>query len=398
MIHRLLKPGLLLSLYVMLAMRPACAGAAADLVRSMVFIKAPAATCSAVHDGLGLLAVGQATAQNHLSLYRLDAAGQPLADPAARITLPKADSLANAPTQPLGLAFHPSLPLLYVWQDVPASAAPAEKKAAGSDLDHLVILKIDVSPPVPAGTFARGPQYALGQSEGHIALTPRADRIFVPNLFTENDIKDCDGASIGCFDLGEDGMPIPTRVPIEGSLDGYGLNKFDLQVLPKVQFLRAYCSLPTGWGFVAPTRRAVIFSGYYGPAVWDTENRRAKLGFMQIPNVATCHIGAHPSQPVIYGARHDSYFLFMCRQADGFPTLLPQTASVLQATFQSIPVVASRPSPRLVIGGKNKVYAYPLDPDGGFTGVPQSLSVTNAAVRTLVYSEKHARIYVPVEE
>src|SRR5262245_9135539 len=89
-----------------------------DKVPYVVPLVAPGATCAAAGDGAGLVAVGQKVSKEaQVSLFRLDAQGQPGAAPVV-VKLPKPPALAARETYPLSLVFHPSLPLLYVWQDV----------------------------------------------------------------------------------------------------------------------------------------------------------------------------------------------------------------------------------------------------------------------------------------
>src|SRR5262249_25494873 len=81
---------------------------------------APGATCAAVGEAAGRVAVGQkVNKEARVSLYALDARGKPAGAPVV-LKLPRPATLAKREAYPLSLAFPPSLPLLYVWQDVEA--------------------------------------------------------------------------------------------------------------------------------------------------------------------------------------------------------------------------------------------------------------------------------------
>lgn len=363
-------------------------------------IAAPLATCSAVSDELGLLVLGQKSqAEHHLSAFRLDAEGRPGAEP-ERIRLPLPASLQGLSVVPLGLAFHPRLPLLYVWQDVTAPAAgSAQAKAVPVDFDHLVVFDVTDGALQPRAAFARGGEFAFGQERGAIGISVAGDLLALPNLRDAAAVsKTDDGAAIGAYELGTNGLPVPVRVPIPGSLDGFGLSKFDMQVVVRMIHVGGFHPLPTGHGFFVPTRDTVLFSGYTGPGLWDTGNRSAELNYLYVANMVTCLIGGHRDIPVVYGARLDSGYLVAMRLAEGYPTLMPQVVIHSYRQFRSTPVVMTAPSPRLAIGGVNAVHVQPLGPDGMFVGTPTTIAVASPSVETLAYSDKHHRLYVPVEK
>src|SRR3990167_7824474 len=63
--------------------------------------------CAAVNDSQSVLVVGSRSKNNqHLSVFRLDATGNLASAPAARLALPRADSLKAFPHYPLSKVFH----------------------------------------------------------------------------------------------------------------------------------------------------------------------------------------------------------------------------------------------------------------------------------------------------
>jgi len=368
---------------------------------ALVPILAPGATCSALNEETGLLAIGHKGQPHHLSLIQLSPNGTP--GEARQVILPLPPSLQAAQCYPLGLAFHPKLPLLYVWRDVgEAAAGSAPVAAVLADFDHLVLLSPADATPVPSASFARGNDFAHGMDRGEIAIEPGGQRLYMPNLCDPALVDPAakpptDGSSIGFFDLDEAGQPVPIQMPLEGSLDGHGLNKFELRILPHRIHLGTYRVLPNGWGFAAPTTHSVIFSGYYGPAVWDTVNRRAALNYVYMPNMATCLIGEHPSLDVVYIARFDYELISSIRHADGYPTLLPRTRNAPGARFRSRPVAIAGKINAVIVGGIGAVHVYPVDAQGMLTGTAETVAVANPSVQTLAVSARHAKIYVPVE-
>jgi hypothetical protein len=389
--------------------------AAADLraqaPAAVVQVDAAGATCAAVHDQLGILVIGQKGAgEHHLSVYQLDPSGHLSSSAPAKLRLPRPDSLGSFANYPLSLVFHPSLPLLYVWQDlVPPKAGTPEEKTVYDAFEHLLIAGVTDRALRPVGRLAVGEQFGFGQTVATIAVDPAGERLFMPNL---HDLSaDTHGrAALGYFDLDEQGMPRPVSVPIEGSLDGYGLNKFELQMRPATLLVGSYQALPAGWGFFSTSKHVVAFGWSHGVAVWDTENRRAELSAVtllgmagrshpgQVYHAPQCWIGGDPRLPVLYGVGYRNSNVFSIQQVDGYPTFLPQITTVAGARFSSGPLVMTGKSPRIAIGGENCVHLLALDADGRFTGEAEAIQVANPSVLAIAHSEKHDRLYVAVEK
>ncbi|MCE9592306.1 MAG: hypothetical protein K8S99_17505 [Planctomycetes bacterium] len=336
---------------------------------------APGATCLAVSDTLGLLVVGQAGLPHQLSLFKLDAAGK-IAGAPQPITLPRPDSLKAFPNAALGAAFHPTLPVLYVWQDIDAKA-PIDK--AKAEFDHLLVFTVKDGALVPAMALGRGAEFVHGQSWGAIGLDARGQRIFLPNLI----IPGASQSAIGFYELGPDGLPIV--------IDGV--------IKPTVTDVAAILNLPNGLGFVAPTRDAVVFSAVNGPATWDTTNRLGAINHYGMSNVpAQCAVGGRPDGAWVYGASLGSNVLYAMQQADGFITMMPTVVSVPGADLRSIPVVMPGRPARLAVGAAQGVCFVSLDAEGRPTDQSVSLPVVSPAVRGIAWSDKFKLLFVAVEK
>jgi hypothetical protein len=358
-------------------------------------VTAPGATCMAVSDRLNMLVVGQRAATNfHLSVYWLDGKGFPSLAQPIRIGLPKPAALQACANYPLGLAFHPGQSLLYAWQDItgPAAGSPQET-AAYAEFDHLLVLATTNNTLTPAAAFGRGSDFAYGQDYGRLAVPGDGARLFLPNM------RDASGGSaVGYYDLDAGGMPAPSPVPVQGSLDGRGVNQFDMQVRAVSARVAEYRPFPTGLGFSAPTRRTLIFSGYYGFGAWDTENRRAAFSYVSVPNMPWhTAVGGDPDVPAVFGAGLNGTAVFRVEQADGFLCSPAQTQTVAEARFQSPPLVMPGAPHRLAIGGVNALHIVPLDADFRLTGASETIPVASAAVRALAWSPRHRRLYVAVD-
>ena len=131
----------------------------------VVQVVSPQAHCAAISDSLGLIAIANRAITGkggEVSIFGLDARGQdcghahascataaqarqqaahPAATPALplppkplyTITLPRPASLAAFGNGAISMAFHPRLPLLYVWQDTTGPAFTGSRQGQCSD-------------------------------------------------------------------------------------------------------------------------------------------------------------------------------------------------------------------------------------------------------------------------
>ncbi|MAE62382.1 MAG: hypothetical protein CMJ49_13630 [Planctomycetaceae bacterium] len=359
----------------------------------LVQVLAPGATCATISDRHGLLLIGvKGQADHHLRVLSVDAQGAVDFDGATTLKLPLPEALKNATNYPLQVVFHPTLDLVYVWQDL-SGATAAQQATVHATFDHLLIYAIEGRSLTLVAGAARGEHFLHGQAYGAIAVDPRGRRIFMSGLPGDSDVQ-----ALGYFDLDQHGMPMPVPTPIAGTLDGYGLNKHEMKLIPHRISVGNVQNHTTAFGLVAPSTDVVMFSAYNGAALWDTTNRRAALGYFPIYGAPRDNlIGAHPDLPVIFGAAVGSHQVYQMEHADGYLSMLPATISVAGARFQSKPVVMPGAPNRVAIGGANRIDLLPLDAEGRFVGETKSIAVKCAAVRGLTYSSKLDRLYVAVE-
>src|SRR4051812_25529781 len=131
---------------------------------NLVRVVAPAARCMAVSDTHGLIAVGHHAkgADAPVSVFKLGSDGTPTGDP-VRLTHLRPAALEKIPVAALGVAFHPSLPLLYVWQDLDGPSIPVTlvrkwrtDAAELAAFDHLLIYRLDGPAPTLLASLCRG--------------------------------------------------------------------------------------------------------------------------------------------------------------------------------------------------------------------------------------------------
>ena len=171
----------------------------------------PDAICAAVNDAASILVVGHRSKDDqHLAVFRLGSDGRPSGEP-SWVTLPKPDVLSKNVSYPLGLLFHPRLPLLYVWQDVIGPPPTKQEKnpefADYLEFDHLLIYEIKDGALELLQTGARGAGFHCGLLGGTMGFDFAAQRLFVPNSVGST----YDEAGIGFYALDDEGMPARSR-------------------------------------------------------------------------------------------------------------------------------------------------------------------------------------------
>jgi hypothetical protein len=354
-------------------------------IANLVLLPTPTAgTCAAVNDSLSLLAVGlKHKTGPHLHLYPLDAQGQPAAPVA--VTLPRPPALAEATSYPLGLAFHPKLPRLYVWQDVdvPNTHGVPNDPAACKDFDHLLIYDLGTSPPSLVQSLGRGRGYAIGVKAGALALNATATRLYVPNLLPDME-RQAGYSCIGYFELDAEGKPVGAEPRRKTPYNAYG-----------------FSYPPAGAGFVPLDKDVVIAAGGSGPVTWNENNKRAPFNTLMLLPFSGLYsvdrIAGHPSHPVVYQATVNTPWIASAEHVDGYLTQLPQRFSIEKAHLTSLPLVMARRN-QVAFGGANKVYVVDLDDQGRFKPTLSQAVVANPGVAALAYSPKFDRLYVTVEK
>jgi hypothetical protein len=396
----------------------------AEKVPYVVPLVALGARSAAVSDSLGMVAIGQTVNKDaQLSLFRLDAQGKPTAAAPVVVKLPKPAALAQRDTYPLSLAFHPSLPLLYVWQDVKAldGDPPPPTDPAWKDLDHLLIYALDGAAPELLLSLCRGSLFHTGNVAGSLGLDVTNGRLYVPNLRLGAK-NPPDHAALGWFSLDADGLPVagddePTKaVPVATVAKAAADRAARLTVLraavtagkPVGAFRHTpektygFSWFPSGAGFVPVTRDLFIACGPYGPVTWDGSDRRARAQVFLMPvnfvSYYCTRIAGHPTLPVVYAGMVGYSWAHRVEHADGYITLAPQVVLLEGCTLKTPPVVLAKRN-LVAWGGPNAVYLAAIDAEGKFKDTPGSqVNVMNPVVEGLAYSEKFNLLYVAVEK
>lgn len=415
------------------AAAPACAGrdvtiklipVELDKAPFVVPLVAPGATCAAAGDVQSMVAVGQKVGKDaQVSLFKVDAQGKPAAA-AVVVKLPRPATVAGRETYPLSLVFHPTLPLLYVWQDVEAlkgdPVPPTDP--AWKDLDHLLIYSLDAATPELLLALCRGPQFHTGNVAGSLCLDLPRGRLYVPNLRFGEKSPPEKGGGVGWFALAGDGLPIsaaeepakpePPVAPPKALADRparlAALRGLVAASKPVGAFAHTppeaygFGAYPCGAGFIPISHDVFITCGYLGAMTWDLADRRARCQLFLMPvNFVTYYcarITPHPTLPVVYATMSGYSYAHRVEHVDGYFTLAPQVAMLDGATLKGLPVVLAK---RSVVAWSitGAVYLAPIDAEGRFKNEKGTqVNVPNALPEALTYSEKLDRLYVAVEK
>lgn len=367
----------------------------------------PRATCAAVCDRLSVVAVGHHSKEGtQVALFPLDAAGKPGAEP-LRIPLPKPEALAAHANYPLGLLFHPKLPLLYVWQDI--ESLPKEQQdeknpafAPWLEFDHLLIYAVNGQSLDLVHSGARGAGFHLGQAGGTVGLDFELRHLFVPNTRGETPEE----GGLACYPLDANGLPENDleeaaerrkpggeEVPVEKS----AANKKARRIKPKKDV--SCRKVPTGLGWHAG-REAMVMGGHMGCLMADFHDgslRRAWFDTNELATLGWASIAGHPEKPVLYMCLEGSRFAYSIGQVNGWISLLPQKATLAgNVLLQGPPVVLSKQG-KVAFGDAKSIQLFGLAPDGRFDGTCTQIPLPAGAIHGLAYSEKHARLYVAVD-
>jgi len=360
------------------------------------------ALCAAVSEAASLLVIGQrSTNDQHLAVFRLDASGKPVGEP-ARLSLPKPAVLTKQVNYPLGLLFHPRLPVLYVWQDITAPPQNQQEKHAAFtnwlEFDHLLIYAVKPGGLELVETAARGTGFHCGLGGGTVGLDAAGKTLFLPNSIGAT----YDEAGIGYYALDAQGLPVDadeadaTKTRAKPDKEKLGTGRFARTVVA-LQRKRTHRYYPSGAGWFAGSE-AVVMGGYSGCMSADFQRGGLRQSwFSTLEHVGHCVLAGHPTQPALYLAMQNTPRLFQVAHADGYVSLLPQVASVKGAQLIGAPVVLTQPA-RVAVGAAKAVYLFGLEADGRLDGKVEQVAVASAAVRGMAYSEKRARLYVAVDK
>ncbi len=394
-----------------------------DKVPFVVPLVAPGATCAAA-DGLAMAAVGQQVGKEaQVSLFRLEGRGLPTGPPVV-LKLPRPASVAAREVYPLSLVLHPSLPLLYVWQDVKGlegdPVPPTDP--AWADFDHLLIYSLDGAAPELLLSLCRGPRFHTGNLAGSLCLDLAHGRLFVPNLRFGDKNPPEKGGGVGWFALGGDGLPVPgdeeparpapvptpaaaaaarpARLAALRALAAAGKPLGAFRHTPPESY--GFGAFPAGAGFVPISRDVFLACGYLGPMTWNLADRRARCQVFLMPvhfvSYYCTRLVAHPTLPVLYVSVVGYPYAHRVEHADGFVTLAPQVLHLEGALLKTPPVVLARRN-LVAWGTATAVYLAAIDAEGRFKDEKGlQFIVPGTGVAELAYSEKFDRLYVAVEK
>jgi hypothetical protein len=217
----------------------------------------------------------------------------------------------------------------------PSKGEPDE--AAGRAMDALAHLAIyrwstDEDADRPSfellGLFAKGRRFSIGRSRGALAMRPDGRQLCLPNLRDPGSGL----AALGFYDLEEDGTIEPKQVPIPGTLDGYGLEKFETKILPTTLTLDESLIHPdlghqvVGLGYACPNGPWIVVGGDRGLIVWDTLNRRGEAVRVLIDGAdRLSRLVWHHRLGGVFGLGINARRGFFQPLAHGVPTGLPRT-------------------------------------------------------------------------
>jgi len=395
-------------------------------IDNLLRVPAPAASLAVVNDDLGwLLFAHQAKyADAQVTLQRLEADGKP-GEP-IQLKLPKPAALVKYPSYATGLAFHPKLPLLYVWQDiefpkderkVPLPLAAGDAVAV-TEFDHLLIYSLESGKPELLVSLARAPQFVYSRPAGAVAVDQAGERLYVPNI--AGDPRNT-GTTVGSYVLYADGIPfVGTLEESKAAVDEKptaearaahiaAINTAQQSRKPvapqRVAPAGGYhfygdSAVGSGIGFVPVGRDKVFTGGFHatGLVSWTPEERQSRLQSYQISSEYTYKYPcAHPTLPLVYVADFGSGKIYRFEHADGNFTLVPQRAELAAANLGSPPVFLHKVN-KLAVGGHQRVFLIGLDEKGKFKPERQQTLIGNQHVHALAYSEKYDRLYVGVEK
>lgn len=385
------------------------APAKAGRVDALVPVMAQAARCVALSETHGLLAFGhdKTYADAHVSLVKLDAKGTPFAY-SIPIKLPKLAGLVKNRNYVMGLAFHPKLPLLYVWQeiDVYFSTQPPPATPETMQFDHLCILDVSKVTPELVVSMCRGIEFIYGQQGGTIAIDPTGGFLYVPNI---REIKKESALSLrlGRYELDSDGLPaltdgkepIVVRIKKLAELNAAGKAMPPTQTPTENEALFGVTSFGCGQAMHPLGKDVLLTSVSNGLVSWRPDDKNATVHGLPLKFGGHTKFVVHPTLPAIFATtsnnQHPDVF-FRAEHAEGYLTLLPKQYTIPDSKLSGPPAILSKQK-KVAVGGQHLVYLIDLD-DKGFPASEFSQTYVNCPqVRAMIYSERFDRLYVGVE-
>ena len=376
-------------------------------IQSLVPVMAQHARCAALSDVHGLLAFGhdKTYPDAHVTLFRLDAKGNPTVF-GTPITLPKPAGLVKNKNYVTGLAFHPKLPLLYVWQDLDVfyTNPPPPPPPGTMEFDHLCVFNIAKETPELLVTFCRGLEFIYGQQGGAVAIDPTGSCLFVPNL---REIKNAGSFRLGRFPLDGDGLPAlvdakdPIAVRTKKLMELNTAKPLMPPQLTPIEYVHLFANNQHGSGHtLCPLSKDVLIASVnQGLLTWRPEDKSSALHGMPLQQVGHTRFVVHPTLPAIFATaanKQNPDILFRAEHAEGYLTLLPKQYVIPESELSGPPALLAKQK-KVIVGGQYMVYQLDLDDKGFPVGEPIQTQVNCPRVRALIASERFERVYVAVE-
>ncbi|NQU12097.1 hypothetical protein HQ590_14980 [bacterium] len=349
----------------------------------------PPALWCAVSDAAALLVIGhQPGAGRHLSLVPLDADGKVVTSaPPFTVVLPKPASLAPGLTNIVSTGLvHPTLPVLYVWQDIVGSPMPGLGEVTNNpvyrDLDRLLVYALETNT-ARLVTAVRGDWFRYGgvaygsyYYSTQFGIDPENRRLFLPALRTAGSVEAGD-SQIGYIDLDENGMPV--------AKDG--------KVAPRQVLPVALTGPQAGFGWAVLSSNTVVTGAHGALVIWDLQSRRERCQLFAAEAAHAYMTAGHPNRRFVY-YMYAYQVLAAVEFVDNQPTLQPRFLPL--GGPSPLFVAASRQ--RLVFAAGPRVYLVRITKDGELTGDYTGVNVPGFGGLALTYSPRFSRVYVAVDQ
>ena len=378
-------------------------------IANLTPVMAHQARCVALSEKLGLLAFGHERAypDAQISIFKLDEQGKP-APFATTLKMPLPETLRKLDklkpsNQVSSLAFHPRLPLLYVWRDVNLLwTIPPKFNAETKDYDHLLVYDVAKNPPELVLSLCRGLEYLHGAVTGGLAVDPEGEALFIPNL---RDLSTPTFWRFARLLLDADGLPnvwgdaVSAKEPVPVRLKKLSAWNEDPKSSPRdrtpLELLTIFGHGGTQslWAY----SKAVAFAGgLNGVFSWRPDDKEICLTSVGLKKAGYTFLTSHAKVPALFAVRHHSDSFFRVDQVEGYLSLLPRQWILPERKLLGTPALLIK-SNQLAIGGEHRIYVISLDAQAMPRREAIQMHVFNPAVQTLVYSEKFDRLYVSVD-
>ncbi len=371
---------------------------------NLVPVMADKARCVALSEAHKLLAFGhdRTYPDADLSLFTLDAKGMP--SPAAvTINLPCPSDLHDKKVgnYATGLAFHPKLPILYVWQDINlAWINPPKLDKEAKEFDHLLIYDVAKMPPKLLVQMCRDREVLYGQNGGGLAVDPAGEALFVPNL---RESSNAGSWRFGRYLLDADGLPQvlgdeEQKLPIAERCAKIHEWKTEKVSAPADKTPPDFVNMFAGNFFgsamsmTALGRDVCLAGGVKGIMTYRPNDKAAALNGLAVKGHTGTMMTVHPALPLIFAVRVQSDFIACVQHVEGYLTGVPRHWVLPETKLLSTGLAGKG---KVVAGAVSAVYVVSFndnfEPVGDAIAIPINAP---AGVRAMVYSQAFDLLYV----